>query len=287
MRTRKWFSTLDSKLNKATDKISVRTKAASLGKIRIARDFARCKVIGVIVLAIRCHNVMFTSPAEKIELPAVWVSSKISFKFDDDNISLPTKCSRPEMKYHPYHTYLLFHIESALRAAVHANSAGPAKKRARMATAAVFEEEVQSPLVPHRSRSVASKTRPHAARTFLDTQEVDASKLERLKSVDLQPTFDSLCKSICVTYDLLEVAAIRMKAVTAVTLQMKVSLAEAEGTLRRAECVQTPKSRRGLSSPDYVEKSYLDTKFTQLYTQMKLKMRADVDQQQSDDDDAP
>lgn len=282
VKKRATFATLDSKLAKLGDKITVRTKAASLAKIRLARDFARCKVVGVIVESIRNHNLTFTSPSEKVEIPGEWLDF-FDFKFAGADIASPTECSRPEMVYHPYHSYLLFHVELALRAAVHSNSAGPAKKKARMATASAFEEEVQSPLVPHKVRSTASKSRPHAARTFLDTQEVDASKLDRLRSVDLQPTFESLCKTICVTYDLLEVASIRMKAVTAVTLQMKVSLAEAEATLRRAEGLKMPKSRRGHSSPEYVERGYFDQKLNLIIQGMNLNNKTEADQPYDDD----
>ena len=243
--------------------------AAHLAKIRISRDFARCKVVGVVIEAIRHNNYMFSAPAEKVELPAAWLGSSITFKFEDDKLTNPTKCSRPELKYYPYHVFLLLHVESSLRTTLHSTSFGPARKKARMATASAFEEEVESPLL-----ATSKSKRPQAARTFLDTHVVDASKLELLKSVDVAPTFDSFCKSICVTYDLLEVAAIRMKAVTAVTLQMKMTLAQAETTIRRAEGIKAPRSRRGLMSPNYVEKGYFDEKFETLFAHFQHETKS-------------
>jgi hypothetical protein len=46
----------------------------------------------------------------------------------------------------------------------------------------------------------------------------------------------------------------RMKAITAVTLQMKTTLSEAEAVIRHAEGLKTPKTRRALMLDNYVEK---------------------------------
>jgi hypothetical protein len=151
------------------------------------------------------------------------------------------------LKFHPYDVYLLALIELALHSGVTSSSAagGPLKKTAKIATASAFQDEVQSPLGTMRKGPESSCAKPYAARAFIDTHEIDASKLEHdLKAVDVKPTFDSLTKSIYVTYDLFEVAAMRMKAsITAVTLQMKTTLSAAERIIRAAEGCKTPKTR--------------------------------------------
>lgn len=244
------YSALKAKLDKDNDKITVRTKSASLAKIRIARDFARCKVVGVIVKFILDHNRTYTAPGEKMEVPSEWIqSTRMEFVFDTDSACYPTSCSRPEMKYHPYHAYLLFHVESALRSSSNSGGAGTAKKKQLKlaATFSAFAREVESPLLSKNNAksSTGSKSRAVGARSFLDTNEVDVSKLKRLRSMELKPTFASLCSNICVTYDVLEVASLRLKAITALALEMKLSLQDAEETLRDAEATRNPKARRG------------------------------------------
>ena len=226
IRNRQWFPTLDARVTKSNDKITVRTKAAQLAKIRISRDYARCKVVSVIIQAIQRNNFAFTSPAEQVELPAEWLGSTIVFKFEDNNLSRPTECSRPELKHHPYHNFLLMQIESSLRSAVHGSAASGSRKKQRMSSSNAFVAEVHSPLMKD---SIAKL----APQKFLETSTVDASKLELLKSIDTTPNFETLCNNMCVTYDLLEVAAIRMKAMTAVTLNFKHTLAQANSIIAR------------------------------------------------------
>jgi hypothetical protein len=127
------------------------------------------------------------------------------------------------LKFQPYHGYIISLIEIALHSGMPSSSAtgGPLKKKAKIATASAFQEEVKSPLALGRKGIETARAKPYAARAFLDTHDIDASKLERWKAVDVKLTFDSLTKSICLTYDLFEVAAMRMKAISAVTLQMK------------------------------------------------------------------
>lgn len=259
---------------KPTDKISVRTKVAQLAKIRIARDYARCKIITTIIQHIRAHNHVTTDIDLKVELPPTWLAHGdiVQFECDSNNLHLPSSCTRPMLGFHPYHAYLLSIIELALQSGSSASSnvGGPLKKKAKIATANAFQDELQSPLAKSRDwADTTTKSKPYAARAFLDVNEVDASKLERLRAVDVKPTFDSLTREICKTYDLLEVAAMRMKAITAVSLQMKTELTAAENTIRAAEACKTPKTRRALMSGSYVEKKYLDTKFDELLVKLK------------------
>jgi hypothetical protein len=196
-------------MEKITDKISVRTKIAQLAKIRLARDFARCKVTSVVIQHIRSHNHKTTKDELKIELPPAWISSEhVQFQFENSDLCLPVSCTRPELKFQPYHGYILSLIEVALHSGMPSSSAtgGPLKKKAKISTALAFREEVKSQLALGRKGLETARAKPYAAHAFLDTHEIDASKLERLKAVDVKPTFNSLTKSIC-TYDLFEIAA--------------------------------------------------------------------------------
>jgi hypothetical protein len=66
-----------------------------------------------------------------------------------------------------------------------------------------------------------------------------------------------------------------MKAITAVTLQMKTTLSEAEAVIRHAEGLKTPKTRRALISDNYVKKKYFDTKFDELLSNLKNQPKLD------------
>lgn len=76
------YSALKAKLDKDNDKITVRTKAACLAKIKIARDFARCKIVGVIITLILDHNRTYKASGEKMEVPVEWIqSSRMDFTY--------------------------------------------------------------------------------------------------------------------------------------------------------------------------------------------------------------
>ena len=62
----------------------------------------------------------------------------------------------------------------------------------------------------------------------------------------------------------------RMKAITNVTLQMKMTVSDAIQTVKKAESVGRPKGRRALMSDNYVDRHYFDTKMEQVSEGLRL-----------------
>jgi hypothetical protein len=272
----KTFTTLLAKYDKPAYKIVTRTKDAMRAKIRLARDFSRCRTAGVIF----CHtsqfncNLTFAKAADCVNVPLVWAESKLlELKYNEPAMNQFTiECSRPVLVHGSYHCYLLMIIELALRTMVTNSANGSSRKRSRTTSAAAaYTHEVQSPLASSATKTASGKrAKPYTARAFLDTVEVDASKLEQLKSTEIAPTFESVCREVCKTYDLLEVAAMRMKAITNVTLQMKMTVSDVIQTVKKAESVGRPKGRRALMSDNYVDRHYFDTKMEQVSEGLRL-----------------